>query len=390
MRLHKNVIGALLTTLLALGVTGCSSTSEVVLDEPAPLLNDKAFPGYDLFPVETRQAVFALSPEAKAFVDRVTWVHDDPDEKIKALVDKIFDRSSFNLLYSNDANSTASQTFESRAANCLSMSIMTYALANYAGFDATFQDIQIPEYWTRRDGYSLLNGHINLKVKPGEKGGVLHFVTHEVVIDFDPQESRRHFEVVEMSEDKALAMFYNNKGADALIADSYTQAYAYFKAAALVAPDFDGTWVNLGILYRRIGHIDLAKATYQRAIEADHDNLTAWENLAYVHHLMGDDEAANSIFARVERQRQDNPFYHFILGEQALEQGELQRALGFYRAAYRLDSQKHEILFGLSKAYYALGDIDRAERFLSMAKRRAPNAQDEERYQGKLAVLQNR
>ncbi|MDM7861500.1 tetratricopeptide repeat protein [Alteromonas sp. ASW11-36] len=388
--MRKNIVSTLLTTLLGLAVVGCSSTSDVVIEEPAPLLNDAAFPGYELFPVESKQEVFALSPEAKAFVDRVIWKHDDPDEKIKALVDKIFDRSSLNLLYSNDANTTASQTFDSRAANCISMSIMTYALANYAGFDATFQDIQIPEYWTRRDGYSLLNGHINLKVKPGDKGGVLHFVSREVIIDFDPQESRRHFEVVEMSADKALAMFYNNKGADALIADSYSQAYAYFKAAATVAPDFDGTWVNLGILYRRAGFIDLAKASYQRAIEADHDNLTAWENLAYVHHLNGEEETANAIFARVERQRLDNPFYHFILGEQALEEGELERALGFYRAAYRLDNQKHEILFGLSKVYYALGDIDRAQRFLSMAKRRASNAQDEERYQGKLAVLQNR
>ena len=93
--------------------------------------------------------------------------------------------------------------------------------------------------------------------------------------------------------------------------------------------------------------------------------------------------------SRVERQRQDNPFYHFILGEQAFDAGEVDEALTFYRSAYRLDSSRHEVLFGLSKAYYELGDISRSVKYLELAKKRAPNPQDENRYQGKLSKLQH-
>lgn len=370
-------------------LVACKSTEQHVYQDAQPLLKDSAFPGYQLFPVETKEQIFTLTPEAKAFVQRVIWPHDHPQDQIKALVSSIFDRSDFNLLYSNNANTTASETFAARSANCLSMSIMTYALAEYAGFDARFQDIQIPEYWTRRDGFSLLNGHVNVLVRPRHDHQVIRLLSADMVIDFDPQERRKHFAVVEVDKDKALAMFYNNKGADALIAESYTRAYAYFREAALIAPDFDGTWVNMGILYRRTGHTELAKASYERAIEADAENLTAWENLAFLHSVTGQAELAKSIFERVERKRQDNPFYHFILGEQTFDLGEYTQALDHYRRAYRLDSEKHEILFGLSKAYYELGDINRAERFLSMAKRRAPNPQDAERYQGKLSKLQS-
>ena len=374
-----------LSTLLA----GCNSTPDVVVEDSDPYLKDEAFPGYELFHVETEEEVFALTPEAKEFVQRVTWPHDHPNDQIKALVSSIFDRSDFNLLYSNNANTTASQTFNARAANCMSMSIMTFALAKYAGFEARFQDIQIPEYWTRRDGFSLLNGHVNVLVRPGHDQQVIRLLTSDIVIDFDPQERRKHFQTVEITQERALAMFYNNKGADALIEESYTRAYAYFRAAAKIAPEFDGTWVNLGILYRRAGYIEMAKASYERAIQADEENLTAWENLAYVHYLTGNETLSREIFERVERKRQDNPFYHFILGEQALEQGDFDGALAFFQKAHRLDGEKHEILFGLSKAYYELGDIGRAQRYLAMAKRRAPNPQDEERYQGKLAKLQS-
>ncbi|WP_100658136.1 tetratricopeptide repeat protein [Alteromonas flava] len=379
----------LLLAIAALGLCACQSTPVTLTASPHQLLNDDAFTGYHLFDIETEEEVFELTPEAKSFVNRVTWQHDHPTKKIKALVSSIFDRSDLNLLYSNDANTTASDTFRTGAANCLSMSIMTYALAEYAGFDARFQDIQIPEYWTRRDGFSLLNGHVNVLVRPKHDQQVIQLLSSDVVIDFDPQDSRRHFPIVEVTKQQALAMFYNNKGADALIDDAYTRAYAYFRAAILMDPNFDGAWVNLGILYRRTGHMELAKRSYERAIEADDDNLTAWENLAFLHSQNGETELAESIFSRVERQRQDNPFYHFILGEQAFDEGKLDEALQFFVRAHRLDTEKHEILFGLSKTYYELGDISRAEKYLAMAKRRAPNPQDEARYEGKLSKLQH-
>ncbi|WP_100644475.1 tetratricopeptide repeat protein [Alteromonas facilis] len=382
------VVKSVALAALFVGLTGCVSTPPEPLESANVLLNDKAFPGYHLFDVETEEEVFTLPPEARAFVERVTWPHDHPSKKIKALVSSVFDRSDFNLLYSNDANTTAAQTFRNKAANCLSMSIMTYALARYAGFDARFQDIQIPEYWTRRDGFSLLNGHVNVLVRPRHDQNVIQLLSNDMVIDFDPQDSRKHFPVVEISKRQALAMFYNNKGADALISDSYSQAYAYFRAAVEQDPDFDAVWVNLGILYRRTGSPDLAQKVYERAIQADDDNLTAWENLAFLHQQNGNIALADEIFTRVERRRQDNPFYHFILGEQAFDDGDLEGALLHYVKAHRLDAEKHEILFGLSKTYYELGDISRAEKYLAMAKRRAPNPVEEARYEGKLSKLQ--
>ena len=64
---------------------------------------------------------------------------------MEALIYGVFDRSKMNLLYRGDANTLASETFNNRAANCLSLSIMMYALATEAGFDVKFQEIMVPD-----------------------------------------------------------------------------------------------------------------------------------------------------------------------------------------------------------------------------------------------------
>lgn len=374
----------IVVSLLLIG--GCASTHEVEV-RAASFLNDDAFPKHQDIAVESEQQVFALDNEAQGFVRRTVSSLIDPVDQMESLVRAIFDRSDFNLLYMGSANTTAMQTFHSRAANCLSLSIMTYAMAKEAGFSVRFQDIEIPEYWTRRDGYSLLNGHVNLRMVPRDSLNVMHLLDHGYEVDFDPQSSRKHFKRRLISKTTVLAMFYNNKGADALLSEDYDRAYAYFKQAVSIAPEFGSTWVNLGFLYRLTDHYEFAERSYLQALNIQPDNLTATENLAYLYDHQGKAEKASEMLAIIDRRRADNPFYHFILGEQEFDNENWQGALQHYRDALRLDKSKHEIYYGLAKTYYQLGDISRSQRYFRKAKNRSRSEQDQERYQGKLDFL---
>ncbi len=60
---------------------------------------------------------------------------------------------------------TAAQAYHSKSANCMSLTIMAYAMATHAGMNVAFQEVDIPEYWVRNGKYSLLTGHVNLLVK---------------------------------------------------------------------------------------------------------------------------------------------------------------------------------------------------------------------------------
>ncbi|GAC15433.1 tetratricopeptide repeat protein [Aliiglaciecola lipolytica] len=367
-------------------LAGCQTTSKQVTADMRLLLNDNVFLDYQEVNIESEEDIFALDRDAKEFIKRQVSPVVDPVDRMETLVRLIFDRSEFNLLYMGSANTTAQQTFENRAANCLSMSIMTYALAKEAGFAVRFQDVDIPEYWTRRDGYSLLNGHINILMKPQDPG-VVHLINTGLQVDFDPQNPRNNFPKQFVTKQSVTSMFYNNKGADALLSNSYNEAYAYFRRAALLSPRFISTWVNLGILYRIVGDYESAENVYKYALQLDEGNLTTWENLAYLYEFTGREEEAEEIARRVESVRRDNPFFHFIQGEQAFEKNDFETALMHYRNALKLDRSKHEIYYGLAKTYYEIGDVRRSQMYFKKAKDRSRSHQDQERYQGKLDLL---
>lgn len=382
MNVHKLVTGLMLITLMQ----GCAST-EPVVKNPYPVLRDDLFPSYSLFEPESEEAIFTLDEDAAAFVNATQSPHANYETNIRRLVDDIFDYSALGLQYRGNANSTASETFRMQTANCLSLSIMTYAMAEHAGFDAQFYEVDIPEYWTRRQGYSLLNGHVNLRITTPQEMNITRIKDDFVDVDFDPQAIREYFPRYKVSKRAVLSMFYNNKGADALIANSYSKAYAYFRKAAVLSPQLSQSWGNLGILYRKIDAYDAAEAAYKRALELEEDNLTAWENLAILYRFQGRNEEADAIAAKVERRRDNNPFYHYMLGEEALAESDYEEALTHYRRAMRLDDSRHEIWFGLAKTYFELGDISRAKSYIERAVRYAPNEQEERRYLSKLSAL---
>ena len=379
----------LLLILFLTGLTGCASTPPDVLVDHTNPIRDDLFPRYTLFMPESGSEIFALSAQAIAFARGSQSPHYSDRENINALVSHIFDHSELGLLYRNNANTKASETFNNRAANCLSLSIMTYAMAKAAGLSPQFYQVEIPEYWTRRDGYNLLNGHINMRISPARNMADLRFSEAYMDVDFDPQAIRNLFKREPVTRKQVVAMFYNNKGADALIANSYSKAYAYFRAAVQADPTLSQAWLNLGVLYRKNEAFEAAEASYRQALKLNNDNLTAWENLAILYQYTGRKHESSEILTRIERKRQDNPFYHFILGEEAMDSGDARMALSHYRRAYKLDRQQHEVLFGLGKAYYELGDISQAERFLTRASEQVNKTQDKYRYLSKLSTLQS-
>ncbi|CAD5258722.1 TPR domain protein [Alteromonas sp. 38] len=384
--LLRQLIIALLV-LFSSAMLGCASTAPVVAKNPYPALHDHLFPSYASFPIETEEEVFALEEDAQLFVDEAVFESGGKTTNVKGLISSIFDHSEMGLLYRSNANSIASETFYNRSANCLSLSIMTYAMAQYAGYDATFYEVDIPEYWTRRDGFSFLNGHVNLTINVPKNPLVTNIGPSRADVDFDPQMIRTHFPRVPVTKRLVLSMFYNNKGADALIANSYTRAYSYFRAAAVLSPELQQSWVNLGVLYRMVDAFEAAEQSYRFALNIDEKNLTAWDNLSILYYHQGLFDKSAEIKARVEAQRKENPFYHFILGEQALDDGEFADALEHFQRALRLDNTRHEVLFGLAKSYYELGDINNAERYIKRAIQFAPNSQDENRYMSKLSTI---
>lgn len=382
-----------LLVLFTLSGIGCSSSklsnkSDV---HHTSLFVDKTFPNYQSYTLETEQEVFELDDEIKRFVNENLKGIKEPDKRIKKLVKYLFSREYIDLSYKADANLTAAQAFHSRTANCLSLTIMAYSLASYAELDVTFKQVDVPEYWMRSGSYNTLTGHVNLEVKAKKPLNVPIFLVQKATkIDFDPSVSSQNFSSKDISKQTILAMFYNNKGGEALVAGNLELAYAYFRKSAVTDPTFSSTWSNLGVLYRLNNLLNKAMDAYRYAILVDDENFTAHRNLALTLALLGQNDLAEEITSKIHRKRLKNPYYLVMLGDEAYFSGNFITAITYYRRAMKMEPTIHEIYYGLSKAYYALDDVQQAEESIQMAIRHSNLNSVNQEYSAKLNWIRDR
>ncbi|MFT6269659.1 MAG: tetratricopeptide (TPR) repeat protein [Alphaproteobacteria bacterium] len=386
---HLQLMRVILIFTFLFFCVGCAST-EQSKSEALPIaliFADDAFPEFKLYEIEQPEQIFALDDDAKAFVhDSMSGIRPG-DNKAKKLIRSIFDRSDLDLVYESSANTTATDTFNSASANCLSLSIMTYAMAQEAGFSTQFQIVDIPEYWMRRGGYTLISGHVNLRITVKAELGIQQIFDNALVVDFDPQARSKKFFTQKTSKQTIVAMFYNNKGADALLQGNSDKAYAYFKEAILISKKHAGTWVNLGFLYRKMGLYNLAHKAYRQAIAIDEDYNTAWENLAFLYDRSGNKKGADDIRSRLESKRMKNPFYHQMLAEIDKDEGSFDSSVSHYEKAIRLDNNQHQFYFGLASVYFEKGDLLKSQRYLKLAKKKAGKRKVVSAYVNKLDAL---
>jgi len=367
-------------------IASCSTTPLPNIDSTA-VFHDDLFPDYKDVAIESSEDVFSINETTKAFVDSNLNRNDDPYKRIKDLVYAIFDRTNLNLLYQNDANTVANETFNKGAANCLSLTIMSYAMAEYADLGVQFQQVETADVWTRRASTTVLNRHVNLKLFQKKDNKTIMYVIKSYQMDFDSQTNPLRMPAKKISKSKVLALFYNNKGAEALIKKHFTVAYAYFREALLTEPYLVEALTNLGVLYHRSDKNKYAENAYITALSINKSDTTVLENLAYLYSTTDRQKQADKILSRVIEDRKNNPFYHFHLGELEVENQNWEKAKKHYKKAISLNKKQHHFYFSLAKIYFLQGDIELSKKYMARAKKYTPTQEQQILYQYKLNLL---
>lgn len=375
--------------VIVMTLSACQSMQQVTVPVPEELLTDITFAGHSIQP-ESPEQIFALPDATKLELSRIVTNTHSIEERTKAALKLIFSYAKDGLLYDNTSTKTASETIASGKANCLSLSILTFSMAKELGISATFQDIQIPEYWTTAYRQTWLNGHINVRLKQQRASKDFSgFVVlgRDFVVDFDPYSLKEQFPEKYIETNTVVAMFYNNKAAVAFAKGNHAEAYAYYKAAAKADANFSVTWSNLGILYRVNGMLDLAELSYKHSLALEPDAANTLANLAVLYRQTGNLSEARSLEKRVLAKRNSNPYYFLMLGNEAYRNNDYHQAITNYESAVALDDRNHEAYFGLAISYYALHDSTQATRYMKKARRNAPSNEDQQRYEHKLTIL---
>lgn len=387
----KRLITFIVSSLFLVVLAGCQSTGSqfIVNNNPAiDLLSDHQFPGHQQIPVETQEQIFALNDEMKRLIKNKIKPERSPQKRAIQLIKHIFEDENVGLAYQSNANLIASQAYQNGKANCMSLTIMAYALATEAGLNVRFQDVKVPEYWVRNGQYNMLTGHVNIVLTDVKESGTsVVWGATSLEIDFDPFVKKKNFPKQKISKSTAVAMFYNNIGAHALANNNYNKAYAYLKAALKTAPDYAPSWGNLGILYKFNQQLAHAEQAYNKAIILDPNALNALNNLSLLLTAKGDFDKARRIDSAILKRRIRNPYYHALLADEAFYAGDPIKAIKHYKRAIRLDDRVHEFYFGLAKIHSARGDFDSAKYAMQKAISKNKIQSIDRQYLAKLSIL---
>jgi len=324
------------------------------------------------------QTILAMDGDMLAFVDE--YVDRDTSRflRLQQLLRAIISDGSFGLEY-QESTRTAADTFASRSGNCLSFTNMFIAMARATGQDARYQEVDIPPDWSMSGDTFVLSRHVNIHIDLGASG--------EHVVDFNIDDFKSTYTRRDISDQRAFAHFYNNKGVEALQTERYGEAFDNLRMALQFDREFAAGWSNLGSLYNRVGYSAHAEAAYLEALRIEPRMLLAMSNLSHLYEAMGDDERAEYYRDRVTYHRNRNPYYRYSLARQAFLDRDYELAIDHLEFAVRKKKWEDSFYFLMGLSYLQLGDEAEARRWLEKAESVAEDNALKRNYQSKIDLL---
>jgi Tfp pilus assembly protein PilF len=377
-----------LMLLLAL-LAACAAPPPTPQPPPQSLLADAKFAP----PAEPVAAasVFALDDEMRAFAAALLASPEGQRDARRALVQALTKAGPLRLRYDTGGTRTAAQAFHARAGNCLSLTIMTAAFARQLGLPLTYQAVQVDDQYSRSGTLVLATGHVNLVLGRSTRHlmpSIGHIEAEQLLIDFLPADQLRGQRSTPLPEHTIVAMYLNNRAAEALAEGLEDQAYWWAREALLQDPGFDAGANTLAVIYQRRGLLAQAEATLRQVLAHDADNISALTNLANVLRLAGRGAEAAEPAARLAKLQPNPPFHDFDLGRQALSAGDDAGALALFRRELRQQPDQPEVHFWTAIAAARLGDREQAARHLRLARDNSTTTATHALYAAKLDHLQ--
>jgi Tfp pilus assembly protein PilF len=332
--------------------------------------------------------VFAIDETMRQYVRTQVRREARSKNDRAALYDALYDKSRLKLEYDAAMTRNARETFAARQGNCLSLVIMTAALAHELGLQVRYQEVLGEESWSRSGDMYFVAGHVNLVLGRRLGDHPNNYDTNGMmVIDFLPSGDVAGYRTREISEATVLAMYMNNRAAETMSEGQLDQAYWWARAALRQDPSFSGAYNTLGVIQFRHGDLAAARRTLAHALIRAPDNTVLLSNLAQALEASGLPDEALPLRRRLLALQPQPPFHYFNLGKLAMQQGDYGQAIRLFSREIARDPYYHEFHFWLAQAYARLGQLEQAGKQLELALDNSTTRGDQGLYAAKLQRL---
>ena len=353
---------------------------------PEGVLHDELFAAPSR-PIDAK-GVFALSEPMRAYL-RNELIAQQFKGPRQALIDAV-SQGQLKLDYDTVNTRNAAEAFEAKAGNCLSLVILTAAFAKAMDIEVHYNSALFGDQWSRDSNVYFLNGHVNVTLgKRPSDPKVAYDQSAMMTIDFLPGSDIRGLRSVEVGEDTILAMYMNNRAAEALVRGKLDDAYWFAREGIRQSPEFPAVYNTLGVIYLRHGNPELAEPVFRSVLKSEPANSRALANLALTLGRLGREAEAAELDRQLARMEGDAPFHYLHAGLAAMEAGDFARARSLFRKEVRRSPEYHESHFWLGLAELRLGNIEEAKSEFSLALEASTTPRDHDLYASKLARISN-
>jgi tetratricopeptide (TPR) repeat protein len=372
--------------LLSLALGACAVAPPA--PEPGRYFADSLF-GAPSERVDANQ-VFAANDAMRRYLATEIVDRMGSRSRQQALVDALRADGQLKLEYDAGFTRNAAQAFEARTGNCLSLVIMTAALARELGVGVQYQSVYVDETWSRQGDLYFSIGHVNLTLgrNPPSIGTRIND-GDQLTVDFLPPQDLRGTNWRVIDEKTVVAMYMNNRAAEALAAGRMDDAYWFAREAVRQDPGFTAAYNTLGVVYQRSRHLEDAARVFAYALEREPRNTRVMSNLVPVLADLGRVEESKALASRLARLEPDPPFAFFNRGVAAMHAGDYRAARELFAKEVDRAPYYHEFHFWLALALARLGETESARRHLALAMENSTTRKDHDLYAAKLDRLRS-
>ncbi|TQV89668.1 tetratricopeptide repeat protein [Aliikangiella coralliicola] len=382
------------TSLLISGciLSACTSTQPAKtpviiakLPQPKPWMNSEHFGERPkiISPAEVSRLSIEQQSEFLAYFRS----HEEQDTRANKVIGDYLKQHLSDFNYYSDTL-TAQNSLIEQQGNCLSLAILTKALADLVNVEVKYQLVQTTPVYQKEGNVILSSQHVRTKLldpKIAREKGEIVLLRGGVYIDYFPTLGSRALRSVDEAE--FYSMYYRNKAAEALINKNNVLAYWLLRQSLSLKPS-DAHAINMmAVVYSNTGQLDTAAELYRYGIENSENKLDLLSNYHTLLKKTGQIEEAAKIAKILDQYDDPNPFKWVRLANTAYNARNYSRAIYYYKKASRAAPYLHEPYAGIARSNFQMGRLTSAQQAMEKALQNTHKHNTKKLYQAKYEML---
>lgn len=306
----------------------------------------------------SERELFQLTPaqehEFLAHFERVSLQGKQPNEVLSEYL--TYRLPNFN--YYGDTY-IATQAMSLNQGNCMSLAILTTALAKVVGIEFGYREVHTMPIFEQKNNLLLSSSHVQTKLFDASLSNLAKSVAKNsssqvalrsgIIVDYFPSKTNLKSRFISYAQ--FVAMFYRNIASDALVDNELNLAFAY----AVKAYEMDKTSPQilnlLAVLHRRAGDEESAESIYQLARAYDNNSVTVLSNYIVLLEKQGRQAEASEYREQMETLEDPNPYIWLEQAYLAQNQDDHSGAISYFHKVIKLAPYVHQAYIGLYQSY---------------------------------------